>query len=761
MSKWPGPFSKCWKRSWGIDEELRGPHLMSDKTRATLPKKRDGSGKPPTRKTGRRSGLVWWAVGAAAALGCLIYFFVIPPGKSRIKAPDAPTYNVLLITLDTTRADHLGCYGYGPARTPNIDGLAREGVRFDRVYCPAPLTLPSHASIMTGLYPAAHGVRNNGHALPSGIRTLAEILKARGCATAAFVSSFSVDSRFGLDRGFDVYDDAFGSGSPFKTQNAERRAEETFARFSLWLGKNGGNRFFAWVHYFDPHLPYDPPSPYKEAFAKEPYDGEIAYMDHYVGAVLDRLKEIGALERTLVVVAGDHGEGFGDKVEQGHGIFLYEETLRVPLILRNPAIFPRARVVESEVRLIDVAPTILEILGLKDGAGGMSGRSLVPWLEGGSRKDLDSLVESFYPRENFGWSELVGLVSGSWKYIQAPRPELYDLKSDPGERKDLVASSAGKAGTLKKMLEQELLSAGAGAGTTSGRTGVRPEDQERLRSLGYVNFAPAGRGEALPDPKEKISLLKLIQQAETYESADDYAAAEKVYLKVLADVPDSPAGIVSLAVAQARQKKLDEAVRTLKEGLARMPDSELLMVRLGHTYLVTGRPREAFATMNDVLRRNPRNVDALTVCAGLLDAEGRKDEARAYYDRALAVEPESRFLRQTYAGSLASGGKLREAVEIYKTLIEDYPEEQAFYQYLGIAHSYLGEYAQAISYLERAVAIQPTPTGYFNLAIAYEKSGNAEGARQNLRLYLDNSAGESEANVKKARAELERLTKGS
>jgi len=699
--------------------------------------------------------------GTAAALGILVYFFVINPGKSKIDLTGAPSYNVLLITLDTTRADHLGCYGYKPAKTPNLDRLAREGIRFARVYCPAPLTLPSHASIMTGLYPVTHGVRNNGHDLPSGIRTLAEVLKGRGYSTAAFVSSFSVDSRFGLDRGFDVYDDTFRSESPFKTQNSERRAEETFAGFSRWLENNGNNRFFGWVHYYDPHLPYDPPSPYKEEFDGDPYDGEIAYMDRYVGAVLERLKEKGILERTIIVIAGDHGEGLGDKVETGHGIFLYEETLRVPLILYNPAVFTRSQVIESQVRLVDVAPTILETIGLKNEAAGMTGQSLVAWLRGKSRKDLDSLLETFYPRENFGWSELIGLVSGRWKYIQSPRPELYDLKNDPGEREDLVASSAGKAGELKKMLEQELLGSSAGDGSAIGRTGVRPEDQERLRSLGYVNFAPAGRGPALPDPKEKIPLLRLIQQAQAYEFEDNYAEAEQVYLRVLEEVPDSPAGYVNLAIAQARQRKFDQATRTLNNGISRIPDSEILLVRLGHTYLVTGRLREAFETMNRVLSLNPRNVDALTVCAGILDTEGRKEEARTYYDRALAVEPESRYLRMSYAGNLASSGRLREAIEAYKKLIVDFPEEQAFYQYIGIAYSYLGEYAQAVSFLERALAIRPTPTGYFNLAVAYEKSGNIREAMEYFKLYLDNSRGESETNIRKAKAELERLEKGS
>jgi arylsulfatase A-like enzyme/tetratricopeptide (TPR) repeat protein len=699
--------------------------------------------------------------GTAATLGILVYFLVISHGKNKIDLSAAPSYNVLLITLDTTRADHLGCYGYKPAKTPNLDRLAREGIRFARVYCPAPLTLPSHASIMTGLYPVMHGVRNNGHDLPSGIRTLAEILKGQGYSTAAFVSSFSVDSRFGLDRGFDVYDDTFRSESPFKTQNAERRAEETFARFSRWLETNGKNRFFGWVHYYDPHVPYDPPSPYKEEFDGDPYDGEIAYMDQYVGAVLERLKETGALERTIVVIAGDHGEGLGDKVELGHGIFLYEETIKVPLILYNPAVFLRSQIIENQVRLVDIAPTILEIIGLKNEAAGMAGQSLVARLRGKSRKDLDSLVETFYPRENFGWSELVGLVSGRWKYIQSPRPELYDMKKDPGEREDLYSSSAGKAGELKKRLEQELLGLSTGDRSAGGRTGVRPEDQERLRSLGYVNFAPAGRGTSLPDPKEKIPLLRLIQQAQAYELEDNYAEAERVYLRILEDVPDSPAGYVNLALAQARQRKFDRAIETLNNGISKIPDSEILLVRLGHTYLVTGMLREAFETMNKVLGLDPRNVDALTVCAGILDTEGRKEEARTYYDRALAVEPESRYLRMSYAGNLASRGRLKEAIEVYKKLIDDFPEEQAFYQYTGIAYSYLGEYDQAVSFLERALGIRPTPTGYFNLAVAYEKSGNIREAMKNFKLYLDNSRGESETNIRKAKAELERLGKGS
>ncbi|MCX6564321.1 MAG: tetratricopeptide repeat protein, partial [Candidatus Aminicenantes bacterium] len=600
---------------------------------------------------------------------------------------------------------------------------------------------------------------NNGHELRRGIKTLAEIMNGRGYSTAAFVSAFSVDSRFGLNRGFGVYDDTFQSQLPLKSENAERRAEETFARFSGWLENNGQNKFFVWIHYYDPHLPYDPPSPYAEGSGGHPYDGEIAYMDHYVGAVLARLKEKGILEKTLIVVAGDHGEGLGDKVETGHGIFIYEETLRVPLIFYNRRIFPRSQVIESVVRLVDVAPTILDVAGLSGEAAGMQGQSLIDWIKGKERKDLDSLVETYYPRDNFGWSELVGLVAGPWKIIQAPRPEFYDLENDPGEKKNIFGSSAQKAGELSNKLRQEILRLSSGSPVARGGAPARAEDLERLRSLGYVSFSPAKPGSAFPDPKDKIGSLKLIQMAQAFEFEEKYLEAERIYREILEDIPDSPAGYVNLAIAQARQKKFDQAIATLGSGLRRIPDSEILLVRLGHTYLVTGKIPEALATMEKVLVLNPQSVDALTVCAGIFDTAGKKDEARSYYERALAIEPESRHLRTSYAGNLASVGRLREAINIYETLISDFPEEQAFYQFTGIAFSYLGEFDRAISLFEQALAIRPTAIGYFNLAVAYEKSGRLQQAIKYFRLFLENSQGESEGNMRKARAELERLEK--
>jgi arylsulfatase A-like enzyme/tetratricopeptide (TPR) repeat protein len=734
---------------------------MSIEKASPTPRPNGKSPRPADAAPPRRRPRAWpIGTGLAAVLLVAAAATLLVKGRGPFRPRAAAAHNVLLITLDTTRADHLGCYGYGPAKTPSIDRLAGEGIRFARVYCPAPLTLPSHSTIMTGLYPATHGVRNNGHELAPKWRTLAGILKGRGFATAAFVSSFSVDSRFGLGRGFDVYDDTFEPQAPLKGANAERRAEATFARFSRWLEGQAGKRFFAWLHYYDPHLPYDPPSPYKEGSAGRPYDGEIAYMDHYVGAALQALKAKGLLNKTLIVVAGDHGEGLGDKVETGHGIFLYEETLRVPLIFHDPAAFPKPRVVEGAVRLADVAPTILETLGLAGEAAAMEGQSLVPWVKDPARPGLTCLVETFYPRENFGWSELVGLITGPWKYIQAPRPELYDLARDPNEKTDLAGSSPAQAVELRQALERELLGLSAKAGPGAGSTAVGSGDRERLRSLGYVNFAPAAAAAgAAPDPKDKIGLLRLVQQAQAFETGGKFAEAEQAFERVVTEIPDSPESYVNLALVQARQNRFDRALETLGRGLARLPGSEVLLVRLGHTYLVGGRPREALETMEKALAADPQSVDALTVSASILDAAGRKAEARAYYERALAIEPESRPLRMSYAGSLASSGSLKEAIAVYEGLIRDFPEEQAFYQFAGIAHSYLGEYDQAIGLLRQALAIRPTPVGYFNLAVACEKRGDLKEAAEALRMYLRNAQGESEANVAKARAELENLEK--
>jgi choline-sulfatase len=722
------------------------PRVMKDFPVATA--------KPPVPEPSPAGGkrrpffLIVLAAGVIAVSG----YILLRRGRDVSVVRD-PEVNVLLITLDTTRADRLGCYGYEPARTPTLDDLARKGVLFANAYCPVPLTLPSHASILTGLNPFSHGVHNNGtYALGEEQRTLAEILRERGMATAAFTASFSVDSRFGLGQGFDVYDDSFQGDIPFKPVNSERRADDVFASFSAWLEKNAPARFFAWVHFFDPHLPYAPPPDLAQDFLDRPYDGEIAAMDRAIGRIVEALREKNILDRTLIILAGDHGEALGEKGESGHGVFLYEMSVRVPLIFYAGERLPAGTTVDPRVRLIDIVPTVLDLLAVNP-PGDLEGESLIPYIEKRATKPLDSYLETFYPRENHGWAELTGLVSGEWKYIEAPRPELYHLGRDPEETSNLVAEEKETAAGMKRALEDMIR--GAAGGPKAGRS-LTAEDEERLRSLGYIQFAGKGTGGG-PDPKDKIEEMKLYQEAQRFEFEGNFRAAEELSERLLALSPDIPSSYVNLALAQARLQKFEAAVETLKTGVERIPGSEILLSRLGHTYLVTNRTADALETMQKVLEIDPDNVDALTACAVILGNWGQRDSARAYLERALAVEPENKYLRVNLAGNLAMSGRTPEAIALFEELVADYPGEAIFLQNLGIAYGMTGDFAKAIVSLEEAVRIQPTPAAYYNLAVAYREKGELEKAVRVLELYLENPGEAPEANVRRARAELERI----
>lgn len=697
------------------------------------------------------------ALGVLVVTACVLAFLKIislqaPENNPILRGEDL---NVLLITLDTTRADRLGCYGYARAKTPNLDFLAENGVRFSHAYCPVPLTLPSHCSIMTGTYPFYHHVHNNGTYSLSPVQvTLAETLRAKNLKTAAFVASFSVDSRFGLDQGFDHYDDNFAEGSPFKALNSERKAEEVYGKFSEWLDGLSSEQFFAWVHFFDPHLPYDAPEPFKNEFADHPYDGEIAYMDSYVGAVLKKLREKNILGKTLIIIAGDHGEGLGEKVEIGHGVFLYDGTVKVPLIFYAENHLPAGQIIDSHVRLIDIMPTVLDLLNLKESLP-CQGISLVPYMEKKERDDLDAYIETYYPRENFGWSELTGLISGDWKYIQAPKRELYNLKSDPAEVTNMIRSDAKTASKMAQKLKA--LVQNSASPPEEGKRNMSQEDMERLRSLGYVGYSDEKATGPLEDPKDKLDELRMIQMAKNYELIGDLKAASALYEEMLSERPNSSSSYVNLALIHARMNEFDQTIRILKQGIAKIPNSLILLARLGHTYFVTGRLNEALSIMKKVLSINPRYFDALTACAVILDGLGKKEESRVYYEKALAVEPENKFLRIGYAYNLATGGHIPEAIERYSRLVKDYPKEYALFQYLGIALGVAGNYPEAIENLKKAIELHPTATAYFNLAVAYKETGDTKGAIRSFELYLENPEGDDPEKIQSVRVELNNL----
>jgi arylsulfatase A-like enzyme/Flp pilus assembly protein TadD len=694
----------------------------------------------------------------------LVFLISGAPGRPLFSAADVRRdagLNVLLVTLDTTRPDRLGAYGYDKARTPALDALAAGGVRFANAYCQVPMTLPSHCSILTGTGPLAHKVRNNGtYFLSQEMVTLAERLKERGYRTAAFVSSFNVDSRFGVAQGFDIFDDQFGANEMIKTFRSERGAGETSAAFLRWLDGMPGGPFFSWVHYYDPHMPYDPPSPFKEQF-QDPYDGEIAYMDASFAKILEGLRKKGLLENTLIVVAGDHGEAFGEKKEVSHGLFIYDATMKVPLLFHAPRNIPRGRVVDARVRLIDIMPTILDALKMPANKE-VQGRSLLPYIEGRRSDDLPCYLECYYPLETYGWSELVGLIDNGKKFIKAPRPELYDLKSDPGESRDLVQKEAGAAAAMMRKLQAMIVA--DSSDLAPSRRKLSREEEERLRSLGYVAgdaSVRVGKG-PLPDPKDKVDEFQIIYRAVFCEEEGKWEEAEKSYREILRLQPDVAWRYVDLAIFLSRRERLPQAIDVLRQGLSRMPDSFVILTRLAHFEMRAGRFDEAFEMSQAALRIDPGYFDALVIAAAVEDVRGNLGEAERLYGQALEIEPENRPVRIKHAYALAALGRGEEAAGIDEALKKEVPDDIRLLQDLGVIYGGLGRWDLAEENLRKAVELQPSPETWFNFASVLEQAGKLADAVRYLKLYLEKTPeGETprKANARKALADWQRRLK--
>lgn len=659
-----------------------------------------------------------------------------PAGQAAVDRAMAARPNVLLVTLDTTRPDHLGAYGSTKGATPVLDSLARDGVRFANAYCSTPLTLPSHCSILTGAYPLRHKVRNNGaYYLGAGEVTLAERLKERGYSTAAFVASFNTDSRFGLGQGFDVYDDRFLDDELLKAFKSERPADQVADAFLAWLGAKPRDRFFAWIHFFDPHTPYEPPSPFRERFAADPYDGEIAFMDRELGRIVEALKAKGLLERTLVVLAGDHGESLGEHGEADHGIFIYDATMKVPLILHAPGALPRGKVVDARVRLIDIMPTVLE--WAKAGVNPeVQGTSLLPLVEGKGAEDRTCYLESFYPVETFGWSELIGIVEGGRKFIRAPRSELYDLEADPKETKDLSSREARAATALNKRLD-EVIRAHV-TSTAPGRRTMTGEEEDRLRSLGYVaaGAAPKGGTGPLPDPKDRIGENAILTRAKSLESEGKYAEAEKDYRELVRLRPDVPWHYIGLGALLVKADRMGEGIEVLKAATRAMPDSVVLQARLASFYMKAGRFSEAADASRAALKLDPRNFDAMVIGGWSEDMQARWAEAAEFYRKALDVEPENKTVRMKYAYVIGALGRGEEAARMDEALKKEYPKDPKIRTDLAVIYQALGKLDLAEENLRAAVALSPVPDNHHRLAMLLGRMGKLAEAVTEMRLYL-------------------------
>ncbi len=569
--------------------------------------------------------------------------------------------SVLLISIDTLRADRLGSYGYQAAQTPVLDALAARGLRFDQAATTVPLTLPAHTSLLTGTFPPFHGVRDNGSFyVDDSMTTLAEVLKPRGYRTGGFVGAFVLDGRWGIAQGFDHYFDEFDL-SKFEMsvglEAAQRPGREVVDHALAWLAEDRAHPFFAWVHLYDPHSPYAPPEPYRSRFpatAQGAYDGEIAATDAEVGRLLDALEASGQLDSTIVVVLGDHGEMLGDHGEQQHGFFVYDAAARIPLIVAGPGV--PARAVTDQVRIVDVMPTVLELVGIETPAE-VQGTSLMP-LARGEALDLLAYTETYYPRYHYGWSELTAVRDGRFKFIAAPRRELYDIQADPGETQDLAGENPRMADALERGL-RDLTTRSAAKAVAQAPRSVDPAVEQQLRALGYVASSvtrAALEDKPRGDPKDKIGLYNLLKRAaqDSVEGRLDAGIAK--VREVLAADPEVIEAFTMLGNMHTKADRPNEAIDAYKRALAVDPEHEGAAWSLALAYRDAGKDEEARAGFERVFQLNPRGAKSLYQLADIAMRRRQLDEAAKLLgegrpaDGALHSGPRARSARQPAGG---------------------------------------------------------------------------------------------------------------
>jgi arylsulfatase A-like enzyme/Flp pilus assembly protein TadD len=618
--------------------------------------------------------------------------------------PKSPLPNVVIITIDTLRADHLGCYGYKDIKTPNIDGLAADGVRFERAYTPVPITLPSHTVIFTGTYPMASGMHDfSGNRLNQAQPTLASVLKERGYTTGAVVASAVLDSRFGLNRGFDFYYDHFDFSrlQESNLDEMERPANLVGDEVLSWLNQNRAKRFFLWMHLYDPHYPYRPPSPYSEQYASHPYDGEIAFADAQVGRLLRFLKEKGLYQNTLIVLSGDHGEGLGEHGEKTHGFFIYNSTLHVPLIFKLPVgQTAKARTVAAPVSLVDLMPSVLEVAKAAIPSD-VQGKSLLPLLAGKIPETSAPLYsETFLPRLHFNWSELRGLQVGNYHLIEAPKPELYDLSKDPKELDNLAAGKKAVTEELRSKLAGVIRDYSLGK-EMAEKTSLDPAMMERLKSLGYAGFSGGGNptisNRELPDPKDRIQVYELISDALSESQHGEYAQSSEKLMAALKTEPDSVAvhyllglnyyrmsefaksvgefqrvlqlspdyalAAFHLGLAYTRSNMFDEAIPVFKRTLELDSTNFSAAYDLGLIYVQKGMPREAEAAFRHSIEVNGQYAPGHLALGELLLAQGKTDEAIVELRTTTELAPANPRAHTSLARALEAKGLAREAEE--------------------------------------------------------------------------------------------------
>lgn len=623
-----------------------------------------------------------------------------------------PRVNVLLITLDTTRADHLGCYGDETALTPVIDALAARGVLFEKAYAPIPLTLPSHASLLTSLYPPEHGLRTNGkHRLPDDLVTLPTLLQQRGYDTGAFVASFVLDSKFGLERGFQTYDDDLTGTAPADEALHRNRDGNVVVDAALnWLGGRTEKPFFCWVHLYDPHTPYeDHRAEFGERFVENPYSGEIAFVDQQIGRLMKLLEQKKIDERTIVVVIGDHGEGLNEHGERRHGQLLYNSTLHVPWIMAWPEKLPAQRSIPTVVSLVDFTPTLLDLLrlpALKE----LSGRSLMPLVRGDAFPPRGLYAESNEGFFESQWSPLRCLIDENWKYIRTPQVELYDLAHDFGELRNLAADDAERVERMERQLADV---EGAMRARTAAPVRLSSSESSKLSGLGYVGHTSEGDEKPLVvdfqqrDMKEMLPFSNALEDARHKLDAGEFADAEAQMREILAAMPEYEYAEISLGDVYLKQEKLDEAWDIYQRIVKRNPDSGLAHTHLGDIREQQGKFQEALGHYERAVDLEP-DVPKLHYNLGrLLVILGRDDEALPRFELAIHLDPGYAFARIELGTLLSRRGMFASALEQYESALAYDPQSMHACMNAASVLTQMQRPGDAIRYLERAVKIAP------------------------------------------------------
>jgi arylsulfatase A-like enzyme/Tfp pilus assembly protein PilF len=692
-------------------------------------------------------------------VGLLIYLFFLkaPPGKkiasdktlesfrSMLSPVKLEELNIILFTIDTLRADHLECYGYDSVKTPHINRLADEGFLFEHNIVQAPLTLPSHSSILTGTYPLFHGVRDNGgFYLDENHVTLAEELKSRGYATGAFVAAFVLDSRWGLDQGFDYYYDNFDLTKYKKVSldSVQRRGDEVLAEAYKWFEENNQDKFFAWIHLYDPHTPYDPPEPYKTDYSGKrfrPYDGEIAYVDQLIGEFRHFMEEKNLLEKTLIIFTADHGESLGEHKENAHGFFIYDSAIRVPLILRLPGKKGGGKRISNQVRSIDIMPTILNCLD-DNPSSSVQGQSLLPYiLDLDGDLDISAYSETYWPNYHYGWSELKSIRQGQYKYIEAPQPELYDVFADPGERENLINRMASLGHEMQRNLNTLMENYSAKDIDEVEPQRVDDDTLTKLQALGYLGSfrtSPKENGARLADPKDKIELYNEIKIAQFLSSEEKMEQAEQKIKEVLNKDSSVLEARYILGNIFSKQEKFEEAIAEYQKALAIEADYYDAIFGLALAYKKSDRNNDAIIGFQRLMALDNRDTKPLLHLGDIYVQLGQLDDALAHLKSASEIDPESPVFHNRLGAvylkmemlDLAEK-EIKEAMAIERSV----PLHNAHFN-MGLLHEARGEFNQAV--LEYKKEQETSPFNFqpdFNLGLLYVKTKELDKAIKELK----------------------------